>query len=114
MHALRAAILALSFITACSDEPATGDPPAAPTNLEVVQAGGGAHLTWADNSDNEDEFLIMRKEGTAEYQEIASVPFDTVQYHNEPLTAGASYTYKIVAVNADGEAESNEVTFDAP
>jgi hypothetical protein len=42
MQPLRAAILALSFLAACTDEPATGDPPAAPTNLEVVQAGGGA------------------------------------------------------------------------
>jgi hypothetical protein len=117
MHLLRASILGLSFLStlvACSEEPATGDPPAAPTNLEVVQAGGGAHLTWEDNSDNEDEFLIMRKDGTAEYQELASVTFDSVQYHDEPLISGTMYVYKIVAVNADGESESNEVTFDAP
>jgi fibronectin type 3 domain-containing protein len=87
----------------------------APTQLEVGPLGAGAHLTWVDNSDDENEFQIMRRDGSnAEYQMIASVPFDTVQYHDEPITSGISYGYKVVAVNDAGEAESNEAIFDAP
>lgn len=120
MIRLRASILGvLLFGLACNDggadeDASAGDPPAAPTDLVVEPLGGGAHLTWEDNSDNEDEFMIMRKNGTGDFQEIASVTFDTVQYHDEPLTSGTSYTYMIMAVNADGQSSSNEVVFDAP
>jgi hypothetical protein len=51
---------------------------------------GGAHLTWKDNTNNETQFMIQRKEmgSTAAYATVASPPFDTSQYHDAPLTAG--------------------------
>ncbi len=117
MLSIRAALIGLVlFASGCegsADDGGSG--PMAPTDLAVAALGAGAHLTWQDNSDDEDEFMIMRRDGSdAEYEMLASVPFDTVQYHDEPLIAGTSYGYKVVAVNAAGEVESNEATFDAP
>ncbi|MBA3671332.1 MAG: hypothetical protein H0W68_04840 [Gemmatimonadaceae bacterium] len=58
-----------------SDSGGSDAPPAAPTSLAVERLGGGGHLTWADNSDDEEEFMIMRKDGTAAYVELGRVPF---------------------------------------
>jgi hypothetical protein len=97
------------------DHGGSGEGPTAPTNLVVAPLAGGAHLTWADNSDNETEFMVMRmKVGTdSEYQHITSVVFNTVQYHDGPITAG-EYKYQVWAMNSDGESESEEVSFTAP
>jgi len=45
---------------------------------------------------------------------MATLEFDTTQYHDAPLTSGATYRYMIMAMNDAGESESNEVTFNAP
>ena len=105
--------MSLSFGgAACGTDGGGGDtPPSAPTGLAVAKLGQGGHLTWTDNATNEEEFMIMRQDGTAAYVELGRVPFDSVQFHDEPLTSGTSYTYMVMALNAAGQAESNEITF---
>jgi len=90
--------------------------PAAPSGLTAEPLTGGAHLTWRDNSDNETEFMVMRMEDgvDTDYEVMATLEFDTTQYHDAPLTSGATYRYMIMAMNDAGESESNEVTFNAP
>lgn len=101
--------------SACGSDDGDGGnadaPPAAPAGLAVEKLGNGGHLTWTDASDNEDEFMIMRKEGAAGYIELGLVTFNTTAYHDEPLTVGTSYTYMVMALNDAGQAESNEVTY---
>lgn len=99
----------LLVVTSCSD--ANTMPPAPPTNLAVSAVGGGAHLVWVDNSDDEDQFVILRKTASTSYGEVGMVPFDTSQYHDGIVIAGTAYTYMITAINAGGEASSNEVQF---
>jgi len=104
----------LVFAVACaSDDPS---PPVAPTALSVSLLGAGAHLTWQDNSNNEDEFVVMRQQmgSDAAMVELARVPFDTVTYHDEPITSGATYLYMVTATNAAGDTSSNQATFVAP
>jgi hypothetical protein len=96
------------------DDDNGGTEPAAPSNLGAEELGGGAHLTWTDNSDNEDEFMVMRMVDGGEYEDLGTVPFDTTQYHDTGVTSGLSYTYMVMAMNEFGASESNEVTFDAP
>ena len=57
----RLALSSLLAFTACGS--ATIDPPPfpAPSELMVYQLGIGLHLTWKDNSLDEDEFQIERK-----------------------------------------------------
>lgn len=91
---------------------------AAPTALKVEFLEGGAHLTWKDNSDNESEFMIERKSGSSSWSTLASVPFDTTQYHDADLTTGTEYSYRVMAMPKSGGhddgAFSNEVDFVAP
>jgi len=92
-----------------------GQVPAAPTELKVSLLMGGGHLTWKDNSDNETQFMIERKAGGGSFQTLVSVPFNTTQYHDAPLTAGTVYTYRVMAMGQGGHSGgssdfSNEVS----
>jgi hypothetical protein len=90
--------------------------PAAPTALAAAPLSGGAHLTWTDNSDNEEMFMVMRKQmGGADFAQVAMTDFDAVQYHDASgIVSGTTYVYMVTAMNAAGTADSNEVTFVAP
>ncbi len=90
--------------------------PAAPSMLAVAPLSGGGHLTWKDNSENEAQFMIERKVGAGTFAVLATVPFNTVAYHDAPLTKGTSYTYRVMAMGADDKTSdySNEVPFTAP
>jgi len=96
---------------ACSSDGAGGTAPAAPTGLAVAKLGAGGHLTWTDASDNEDEFMIMRKEGAGAYIELSTLAFNQTQYHDEPLTTGTTYVYMVMALNDGGQSSSNEVSY---
>lgn len=104
--------------TACGVDEGDGPDdsrPEAPTDLMAAALDGGAHLTWEDNSDNETEFMIQRKlEADAEYTTVATVPFDTTQYHDAPLESGTTYMYMVMAMNDRGESAAAELTFTAP
>ena len=108
-------LVALSIVAAaCASDAA--NPPVAPSNLAVSQLGAGAHLTWQDNSSDETEFVIMRQHTGSDptLTELARVPFNATSFHDEPVTAGATYRYLVIATNDGGESESNEATFVAP
>jgi hypothetical protein len=102
------------FLVACSNDSHNGGPNA-PSDLMVEALSGGAHVTWKDNSDNETEFMIERKDAGASYAAIGTVPFDTVAYHDGTVEAGKTYTYRVTAMNGTAHsAPSNEVDFTAP
>ena len=91
------------------------EPPAAPTDLVASLLEGGAHSTWKDASDNEDNFILEKKaEGATEYTLVAELPFDSVTYHDIDVKAGTTYTYRVKAVNAGGESVSNEAMIAIP
>jgi hypothetical protein len=99
-----------------SDHSSNGGGPKAPTELSASPLAGGAHLTWRDNSADEEHFMVLRQQvGTdTEFETVSTLPFDTTLYHDAPLTVGATYKYKIMAMNAAGESESNEVMVTIP
>ncbi|MEY4581372.1 MAG: hypothetical protein RL701_6075 [Pseudomonadota bacterium] len=109
-------VVALTAVVACGSDDNTNTTVKAPTDLKVAALEGGAHLTWKDNSDNESGFMIERMSGSSEWATIGNVPFDTTQYHDPSLTAGAAYTYRVMAMPKSGGHEtgsgaySNEVT----
>lgn len=112
MRVLASLLVTGLFSFGCASHHGDADaPPAAPTNLAASNLSGGVHLTWTDNADNEEHFMIMRKTATTAYDDVAMVTFNTVQYHDASTTPGTAYTYKVVAMNAMGESSSNEITF---
>lgn len=120
---MAAPLVAAPLACSSSDGGATtpggaGDPgaPSAPTELAASQMGAGIHLTWKDNSSNESEFEIERREGTGAFAKVASVVFDTVQFHDTSVAAGKTYTYRGRALGSSGakSAFTNEATMTAP
>src|SRR3989338_3793360 len=56
--------------------------PQAPSNLVVEKLEDRARLTWQDNSDNEDEFVIERSSDGVTWSEITRGPKDTTSYED--------------------------------
>jgi len=110
MH-LRVTLVAFAMLCTCSPAVTAPSAPAAPSDLRAEEEGGGAHLTWKDNSNNEDEFEVWRQLGS-EPQKIATVLFDGRQYHDLTLSSGVNYIYRVRATNAVGESPyGNDVSF---
>ena len=97
------------------DDDATADGvPAAPTGLDAMAMGDGLHVSWRDQSDDEDEFVIERADGAdGEFAEIAREPANAIQHHDGPLNTG-TYSYRVSAVNAHGSSAAVEGTFEMP
>ena len=97
----------------CGGGGGTGSGPAAPSSLTAAPMGGGVHLTWKDNSTDEDGFDIERKEGGTAFSLLFSVPFDSALYHDADVLPGRTYTYRVRARRGeDMSAYSNEASAD--
>jgi uncharacterized delta-60 repeat protein len=84
----------------------------APTSLTATAVSVSAiDLVWTDNSTNEDNFVLERRNGSGAWTVVtASLPAATVTFSDTGLTADHRYTYRVKAVNAtDGSSPySNE------
>jgi hypothetical protein len=61
-------------------------------------------LTWADNSTNEESFVVERKTGQAgTYQHLATLPPNTTTYVDMAVEEGVTYCYRVKAFNASGD-----------
>ncbi|NNE56287.1 MAG: hypothetical protein HKN32_09720 [Flavobacteriales bacterium] len=78
-------------------------PIAAPENLsaEIVNTTS-ARISWEDLSDNETEFKLQRAVSIA-FNDFVSVEIssNTVEFFDRNLEPGATYFYRLKAVNAD-------------
>ncbi|HTM43344.1 MAG TPA: fibronectin type III domain-containing protein, partial [Polyangiaceae bacterium] len=115
----RRTLFAVAVLAACSSQKqvSEGNDASAPSNLVAGPLGGGVHLTWHDNSSNEELFEIERSEdGSAEHL-LSTVPFDAALYHDADVTFGVHYQYRVRAKLPSGySAYSNqaELTLIAP
>lgn len=91
-------------------------PPAKPANLRArVTAKSRVELRWRDRSSNEDWFVIERRVGQRDFEEIAAPPAGTVFFEVLGLSPGTTYAFRVRAVNAGGaSAYSNTVTVKTP
>jgi len=91
--------------------PPCGTKPNAPTNLfgEAISKSE-ITLSWKDNSDNEDGFILERKEEGGTYSPITTIQKDTNKYSDKNLLPDKVYYYRIKSFNSYGESDySNEV-----
>ena len=97
--------------------PTVAGPPDAPSVLQATAvAWHTVSLHWTDNSSNEDNFQIQRKEGAGgTYATIATLPAGTVMYNDIGLNGETTYFYQVRATNANGNsAWSNEASATTP
>jgi hypothetical protein len=91
-----------------------------PTNLQVstqVDVSDKLFLTWQDNSNDEDGFLIERYDiFSRAFLQVADLPANTVSYTDVDLLPNIRYTYRVRAYkeNASPSPYSNEVTQTTP
>ena len=77
--------------------------PNAPTSLVATPAGSASiRLGWNDNSTNEADFRIERKDGS-NWTEIATVASNVVSYEVGGLAADSTYTFRVRARNEGGD-----------
>ena len=76
--------------------------PSAPTNLTArAVSSSQINLSWTDNSTNENGFVIERStSSTSGFIQIASIWPNMTTYSNTGLSVGATYYYRVSAINA--------------
>ena len=77
-------------------------PPKAPSGLAAIPSSAiEVKLTWKDNSNNENGFLLYR-----DGEKIAELQQNTRLYLDNKLRPATTYHYEIIAYNFAGESES--------
>jgi chitodextrinase len=79
--------------------------PAAPGNLAAEAAfRRRINLTWADNSDNEDGFVVERCTGAdcTDFAQIATVGANIEAFEDTGLSRNTTYSYRVRAFNPAG------------
>ncbi len=71
-----------------------------PSNLAGSPSANSVNLTWNDNSNNEDEFVIQRATGGSSWATIATLASNTTSYNDTGLTANTQYSYTMYAKNS--------------
>jgi len=97
--------------------PAAGTAPATPTSLLLAATScNEISLSWTDNADNEENYIIERKEAGGTYSAIeTSLAPDTESYSDTSVSAETTYYYKVKATNSIGDsAYSNEANVTVP
>lgn len=90
-------------------------PPADPSDLTASLADSGVEVSWADNSDNEDEFVLERSTNSEGFVELTRLSQDTTTYLDDTVVALNTYTYRVKAGNTSGESGySNEESVTVP
>ena len=90
-------------------------PPQPITNLRATGAAAHVDLSWsrpADNGSPITAYVLERKEGAGDYVTLSSPPgVSATTYRDDQVTVDTTYTYRLFAVNDDGDAEpSNEAS----
>lgn len=85
--------------------------PEAPSNLSAEPVSTSEiSLTWTDNSDNEDGFIIERRTTEeASFSSIDSVEANVTEYNDTGLTPCTEYHYQVCAYNLGGNSDYTDV-----
>jgi cytochrome c553 len=84
--------------------------PEKPTELEAELINNTkVNLSWNDNSDNEDGFIIYKKLTGSEWELVTSLPSDTTNYEGITLKTDKSYSFKVEAKNIAGASASDTI-----
>ncbi|MEZ4415578.1 MAG: fibronectin type III domain-containing protein [Gemmatimonadota bacterium] len=102
-------VAAAVAVGACSDSGTTPDPqpPAAPTGVTVSLANGQVTVAWSASTGATSYRVQRRVSGTgAAFADVAANVTATT-YTDSAITAGNTYQYQVIAVNADGNSSAS-------
>ena len=87
-------------------------PPQAPSSLSAtVLSSSTIQLNWVDNSDDETQFRVDRRQGGGAFSNVAAVGANIESYTDTGLQANTTYTYRVRAENSSGNSNySNNIT----
>ncbi len=89
-----------------ADEFTLAIPPSAPTNLVATVDTFMVTLNWMDNSNNEDGFIVERKNGdstsTNNFIVLDTLIANTTSYVDTSFSVDSLFTYRVYAYNAFG------------
>ncbi len=86
--------------------------PVAPSGLAaVVVSASRVDLSWSDQSDNENEFVVERCTGASctNFSSVATPNANATTYSNTGLSAATAYRYRLKAVNSIGESGPSNI-----
>lgn len=84
------------------------------THIDTSAGGGTAvDITWQDDANDEDGFVVERKE-SGDFVEVARLNPNVISYTDFNLVAGTTYCYRVGAFNQAGTAYSQEYCIDTP
>ncbi len=91
-------------------------PPAAPTNLVATSTNPqSVALSWTDASTDETGFRLERSDVPGSFLPLTNLPPNSGSFLDTSVQPGRSYRYRIIAMNAGGEASStNESSVAVP
>ena len=84
--------------------------PAAPSAMDSTVSGSDIIISWTDNSDNEESFILERNVNNGAWSERAVLAADTESYTDASLVPGMTYVYRLKAVNSFGDSAYSETT----
>ena len=86
--------------------------PEAPSSLNVAFAERGAKLTWQNHGGNPTAIIVERrkaKQSRGTWMRIAKLDANVAEYLDARLEGGQQLTYRVRAVNADGESAYSNI-----
>ncbi len=95
-------------VTRSSSENSQGVP-TAPSGLNAMLSGTKIDLSWMDNSNSEDGFIVERKPAGGTYSQVSTVGANVTSATDSGLSPQVSYYYRVRAFNSSGNSsDSNE------
>lgn len=91
--------------------PATGTPPAIPTNLTATAVSSQkVVLSWQDTATNATGFQVFRSTSAGgPFVAVSTLPAGKFTYSDSTLTANTTYYYQVTAINSYGQSGYNGV-----
>jgi len=89
--------------------------PLPPEKLSYTSNALNVRLTWTDPADNEEGFVIHRKEADGEWMEIGTVGTNKFIFNDELDNYETEYSYRVMSFTSAGNSfPSNVVTYTTP
>jgi hypothetical protein len=83
-------------------------PPDAPSDLTAtVLNADQISLSWTDNSDNEEQFVIYRRKGSGSFVALPDLLANTTGHIDAGLDSETQYSYYILARNSAGDSSNS-------